>query len=259
MYLVYQDSQSTPAAAKKKTVAPAKPAATDKPAQNQPAASPTTPTTTTPAATGTTGTLVPPPNNTDNQPKTMTPLLWIAFGFVAALVVVLVMALWFPLKDRKNGPGILRFLMALCAGFASAFFTGNALVNGQITQPGFTFGFSGAAGFAAFIIVWYGYRIVESLFPNLKDGDEPAAMDITNNFTFQSAAQKIAESRGCGITFDGFSREELDAPLRPQPIESKTWNDLLLTLRGVTQRQGVRPYAVEKVGSTFILKVEEKV
>jgi hypothetical protein len=186
----------------------------------------------------------------------MSPLLWIAFGFVALLVVVLIITLWFPPKSNKNSPQVLRFLMALCAAFAGGFFTGNALVSGQYTSGALTFSVSGAAGFAAFLVVWYGYRIVESLFPGMSEKDEPGSLDIAPNFTFRYAAQIVAQTQGCGVTFDGFTKEELHARLRVQHLEAKSWTDLLLALRAVTADQEVRRYTVTKEGSSFNLKIE---
>jgi multisubunit Na+/H+ antiporter MnhB subunit len=57
----------------------------------------------------------------------MTPLLWIALGFVAALVVFLMITYLKPDTSSANQHKNLRFLTALCGGFAGGFFTGNAL------------------------------------------------------------------------------------------------------------------------------------
>jgi hypothetical protein len=53
----------------------------------------------------------------------MFPLLWIAFGFVAAIVTFLMIA--FLMRDRSsaNQHKILRFLTSLCSGFAGGFFS----------------------------------------------------------------------------------------------------------------------------------------
>jgi hypothetical protein len=57
----------------------------------------------------------------------MTPLLWIALGFVALLVAFLMITYLRRDTSTANQHNTLRFLTALCSGFAGGFFTGDAL------------------------------------------------------------------------------------------------------------------------------------
>ena len=57
----------------------------------------------------------------------MTPQLWIAFGFLAALVVFLMITFLKKYTASPSQYNTLRLLQALCAGFAGGFFTGDAL------------------------------------------------------------------------------------------------------------------------------------
>jgi len=55
----------------------------------------------------------------------MTSRLWIALGFVAALVLFLMITFLKRDTSSPNQHNTLRFLSSLCAGFAGGFFTGD--------------------------------------------------------------------------------------------------------------------------------------
>lgn len=58
----------------------------------------------------------------------MTPQLWIGFGFLSFLIIVLVYTLlWDDSKKTDRQYVILKFLTALSAGFAGGFLSGKAL------------------------------------------------------------------------------------------------------------------------------------
>lgn len=83
----------------------------------------------------------------------MTTQLWIAFGFLALLVLFLMYSVIRPPENANHAT--VKFLTALCAGFAGGFFTGEALLSINGMAGGTKFGISGTAGMALFFAVWF--------------------------------------------------------------------------------------------------------
>jgi hypothetical protein len=86
----------------------------------------------------------------------VTSILWIAFGFLAALVIFLGVTIHFPPKDN-TGRATLKFFTALSAEFSGGFFTGDALFKYQQQIGGSSIAVSGAAGCALFFTIWFVY------------------------------------------------------------------------------------------------------
>lgn len=90
----------------------------------------------------------------------MTAQLWIAFGFLALLVLFLMYSVIRPPKDASHPT--VKFLTALCAGFAGGFFTGEALISINGIAGSTKFAISGTAGMALFFTIWFFYPKVFS-------------------------------------------------------------------------------------------------
>src|SRR5437764_12203665 len=79
--------------------------------------------------------------------STMIPQLWIGFGFLLVLVIFLMITYLRRDTSTANQHNILRFLTALCGGFAGGFLTGDALFRFEEQwSSGAKMGDSGRAG-----------------------------------------------------------------------------------------------------------------
>jgi hypothetical protein len=97
---------------------------------------------------------------TDQHSAPMTPLLWIGLGFVAVLVVFLMVTYYAPITGSISPAAYnnLRFLTSLCAGFAGALITGEVFLHWEQQLPGGAkVGLSAAAGAALLALVWLTY------------------------------------------------------------------------------------------------------
>lgn len=176
----------------------------------------------------------------------MTTQLWIAFGFLAALIVFLAVTVYFPPKDN-TGRATLKFFTALCAGFSGAFFTGDALFKyEQHLAGGTVLSISGAAGCALFFTVWFVYPKVFRL-------DDAINVSVPANWTFRNAVETVA-GRPC--EFADFQDSELQASTRSAQISAQTVSEAILQVRLITATvNAVRPYRVEREGSTYRLSI----
>lgn len=176
----------------------------------------------------------------------MTPILWIAFGFLAALVIFLGVTIYLPPKDN-TGRITLKFLTALSAGFSGGFFTGDALFKYQQQIGGANIAISGAAGCALFFTVWI-------IYPKVFEVADAESVNIPAGWTFRYAVETIARTP---CDFIGFSKAELDAVTREVIFKAKTVEGALLQIRLITATQGaVRPYDVQKINDVYQLTIK---
>jgi hypothetical protein len=184
-------------------------------------------------------------------------LQWVAFGFLLLLVLFLMVAFFVFDTLSSDRRGNLRFLSSLCAGFAGGFLTGSALFQAEWSNTGGKIGVSGTAGFALFMIVFYGYRRLAPDVPNEPGAPDRILIDLPENWNFGQATGALAESGRAGIEFEDFTDAELKAKLRPQSLAAKSVADAMLAVRGLTLKSNaVRRYGVSKNGSTYLLKVK---
>jgi hypothetical protein len=155
----------------------------------------------------------------------MTPQLWIGFGFLALIVVFLMITFF---KGGTLTPGqynTLRFLTALCAGFAGGFLTGDALFRWeQDMASGAKFGISGAAGCALFFTIWFTY-------PPLPPPDNRLILSIPAGWTFQQAVLGIAKAARRVAQLEGFQPQHLALPLPATDIDAPDALQAMLQLR----------------------------
>jgi hypothetical protein len=181
----------------------------------------------------------------------MTIQLWIGFGFLALLVVFLMYSVIIPPRSADSTRATIRFLTALCAGFAGGFLTGEALIHMEGAVGSTKYAISGAAGTALFFTVWFFYDQVIPLRPGF-EFSIPA-----KNWTFRNAADTMARSVDSAVDFQGFSDKELTAQLQERKISSKTVSEAMSQLRLFTDPPGqIREYDVAEVGSIYQLKVK---
>ncbi len=177
-------------------------------------------------------------------------MLWISFGFVLLLVLFLMLA--FFLKDRLSDAqrSILRFVCALCAGFAGFFMTGEALFRlATRLGNGTNLVVSGSAGAALFFAIWFTY---DRGRPTPPDGIN---IRIPSQWSFQRTALARAQQDGAVVEFEGFQAEELSALLEPQELRSATVGEALLALR-LLAGTPIRQYRVEHRAPVYVLTVK---
>lgn len=184
----------------------------------------------------------------------MTPTLWIALGFVAGLVVFLMLTYLLPDRSTPNQHKTLRFLTSLCSGFAGGLFTGEALFHfEQQLSTGAKFTISGTAGFALFFVVWFRYGHWTP--PQLPLFGRRFKISIPANWTFEQAARVIAERIGTA-DFQGFQKDELATPMRAVNLDENDEKEALAKLAYSGQTR-LPPYRVEMDRSiVHIIKAE---
>jgi hypothetical protein len=176
----------------------------------------------------------------------VTTTLWIGFGFLAALVVFLMVSIYFPPTDNA-GRATLKFLTALSAGFSGGFLTGDALFKYEQQIGGANIAVSGAAGCALFFTVWFVYPSVFRL-------DDAFSIDVPAGWSFRDTIETIAHTP---CDYIDFHSEELEAQTRAAKISAKTAEGAILQVRLITARlNSVRPYDVQKDENVYRLKIK---
>ena len=178
----------------------------------------------------------------------MTPLLWVSFGFAAALFLFLVIA-FFAAKDLTISQWqILRVISAFCSGISGGLFSGEALfkLDGQIST-GFNMGVSGSAGFALFFTIWF-------TFGRIASKPKGISLSIPSGWTFEQTASELARSEGKTIEFLGFDSAEKLARLNERVLVADSGVQILGAL-GSCSTTDIRPYDVRLDGVTYQLRI----
>lgn len=179
----------------------------------------------------------------------MTATLWIGFGFLALLVIFLIASFFFTPRLTADQRGTLKFLSSLCGGFSGGFLTGGALFEMHKAAGATTFTVSGTAGFALFLVVWFFYPKVFKL-------DDAFEFSIPSGWTFREAVEAMTRTNDGVSEYQGFTIEELRAPIQGRRISSKSLSEGIGQLRLITiQADAVRPYDVTRQDSVYRLKV----
>jgi hypothetical protein len=179
----------------------------------------------------------------------VTPQLWIGFGFLAALVGFLIASIFLVptmTPDQRQG---VKFLTALCGGFAGGFLTGSALFEMHKTSGNTTYALSGTAGFALFFLIWIFYPTVFKLTNAFE-------YSIPKGWVFKEAADGMAAVIKYSNEYIGFSADELKAPMQAKKVTAKTVKDCMPILRLATVNTGaVRAYDVVEADGVFHLQI----
>jgi hypothetical protein len=143
--------------------------------------------------------------------------LWIALGFLAALVTFLGVTIYFPPRDN-TGRATLKFFTALSAGFSGGFFTGNALFKYQQQIGGTNIAISGAAGCALFFTVWL-------IYPKVFKLADAIAVDVPAGWTFRGTVETVARTPCEHVNFRA---DELQAVTRAAKVSAATVQGAIL-------------------------------
>jgi len=145
--------------------------------------------------------------------------LFLAFGFgVVFVAAILVIALAIP-NPTDFQYNVFRIILALAAGGVAAVIPG--ILNVNLSR------FITASGALAVFVVVYFYSPAKLV---IRPPDS-VSISLPSGQTFQRAAQLIVEYDGAVIEFTGFSKAELDVPIKPGRISGANYGALLDHLR----------------------------
>ncbi|MGP8172971.1 MAG: hypothetical protein ACLP7O_00320 [Terracidiphilus sp.] len=179
----------------------------------------------------------------------MTAPLWIGLGFLLLLIIFLMCAFFLRQELSTGQQAILKLLSALCAGFSGGFLAGTALFQLNQTSGPLSYGISGSAGFALFMVVWFFYPAFGIVLPPILN------MNIPPDWTFHDAVRAAVLPKGVS-ELKGFTAEELNAPIESRVLSGTSICDLIDQLRLITVPPNVvRPYDVTQQGTRYYLKV----
>jgi hypothetical protein len=200
--------------------------------------------------------LLPVSDQNQNQSQSLAgPQLWISFGALVLLIIFQIVAFFTKGHLTAGQHAILRFLSALCAGFAAGFFTGTALFTySHQLASGAKIAISGAAGCALFFTVWFTFP--DHTPPPAPEPVKPrsgANYSIPEGWTFEQAVRKIVSPMTGIVNFDGFSKAQLAVKLPQTDINAPTVNDAVMQLR--YQSADLPPYGVEFINGVFHIRL----
>lgn len=175
--------------------------------------------------------------------------LWIGFAFATLLIGFLIFAFFKAKTLTPDQRSILKFLSALCAGFAGALITGDALFKMEGSTATAKYAISGTAGAALFFVVWF-------FFPRVTVLPEGFNASIPQGWTFKDAVDAFAQQDGAVPNYNGFTDLELGATLKAWQLKAKNISDAILLLRSITtQLNAIRKYEVKFESSVYYLNV----
>lgn len=158
----------------------------------------------------------------------------VAIVFVGVLVVFFMLLVLIGKKLDVEAFTIVRFLAAICAGFAGGLFLGSITVAASIAER---LTVSAVGGSACFALIWltFGTNALAGQWYNFA---------IPEGWTFKQTAQAMVEQEGGDVQFSAFSPEEMAAVLKPGVVKSR---GLHQALRKLPQRASpeVRPIRVD--------------
>jgi len=137
-------------------------------------------------------------------------LLIIGTGFSAGIILFLMITFFVKDSSSSTQYNTLRFLTALCAGFAGASFAGEALFSLDTNMgDGTKLAISGTAGFALFFTVWFTYPKRDN-----DQSEDGMVSRISKNLVSRESPRATANRAGGEITHKkerNSSVEELQA------------------------------------------------
>ncbi len=177
--------------------------------------------------------------------------IWIGLGFVIVLVAFAIIAFFTAKNLTPDQRTILKFLCSLCAGFAGALISGDALLKleGNVTA-GTKYSVMGTVGFALFFAVWF-------FFPTVVGFPPAYNFTVPQGWPFKETVDSFAAEDGAVVDYQGFTATELQAPLKGRHIKTSDPSRAIARLRSVTESEGaIREYDVKFNDSTYTLKVK---
>lgn len=179
----------------------------------------------------------------------MTPQLWIGLGFLAVLVVFLFISYFAPDRNTHNQSNTLRFLTALCAGFAGGFLSGDALfkLDTQMSD-GLKLTISGTAGCALFFTIW----LTRNKPPQTPAPPDTFNFSILNGWTFEQTVRTIVKAVKGVVELKDFTPEQLSLILESTELKNTTAKEALEKLKHLNSN--IPNYTVSRTDNNFIVK-----
>ena len=181
----------------------------------------------------------------------MTPQLWIGLGFLAALVIFLFIAYFAKDRDTQNQSNILRFLMALSAGFAGGFLSGDALfkLDSQMSDS-LKLTISGTAGCALFFTIWLTRNKQQTTPPP----PDTFNFSILNGWTFEVAIRTIIKAAKGVVDIKGFTTEQLSLILQSTELKNTTAKEALEKLKYLNSN--IPDYMVNREQDNYVVQTK---
>ena len=159
-----------------------------------------------------------------------------------AVTLVFLMAVVFgKVHFDKTRHGIVRLFCSIGAGTAGLLMTGDAVLSftGQLGASS-TLIFNAVGGVALFGLVWLTFGPFAAPPPVTSE----VSLGVPSGWTFEQLLQSIAGSGRALIDFQGFSREQLDAPVRPENFKAPDTKRALELSRSLVRSDGFPQYDV---------------
>lgn len=177
----------------------------------------------------------------------MTNQLIIGLIFLGILLLFLIIIFFRKTEPEPFQYNILHFLISLCAGFAGGFLAGEALLKIRSDlSKGFNFAFSGTAGFALFVLIWFTY-------PKLTPKPLTPAFNfrVPDGWTFSQTIEAIAQANNSICSFVGFTNGELNLILNGRELHEKTPLKAIDKLKKMNNY--IPDYSVHFMNNTFTI------
>jgi hypothetical protein len=173
--------------------------------------------------------------------------LWIGFFFALLLIAFFIVAFFKAKTLTDDQRSILRLLGALCACFAGALITGDALfkLQGNIGL-GTNVVVSGTAGAALFFTVWF-------FFPKVAHFPDAFHFSVPEGWTFRHTVHVLAQQEGAVPDYDGLTDDELNTVLQAGQLKTTDVTSAILNVRAFAKKP-IRPYKVTFRDAQFKLR-----
>jgi len=169
----------------------------------------------------------------------MTPYMIVGIVFTAFLIAIFV---WILATDKKFAAiqqTVIIVLEALCAGFASAGFIGDARLQATGKLQGTDYALTAGGGFAMAIIVGYGMSVLlQKLGKSEASG---VSFSWPGQWSFQDIVESVAQTHSLTPKCKGLSKAQLNTKLPAGKIDADT---LERGLQGLGTRAKLPPMTV---------------
>ncbi|HVI43416.1 MAG TPA: hypothetical protein VM802_01035 [Chitinophaga sp.] len=177
----------------------------------------------------------------------MTTQLWIGLGFLAILILFMMKAFFAKDPPNENQAPILRLFIALAAGFAGGFLTGDALFRLDSSMGnGTKLLVSGTAGAALFFTAWFTAK------SKLQPPPDGFSFSVASGWTFEQAVAGIARSASELSEITGFTPEQRAAVLESRELTCRTPKEAIEKLRYLNP--ALPQYSVDYTNGVYSIK-----
>ena len=172
----------------------------------------------------------------------LTGKFWVGVGLLAVALGFLMAVVFGKVQFDRTRHGIVRLFAAICAGTSGLLMTGDAVLtfSGQIGENA-KLAFTAVGGVALFGLVWLTFGPFEPPVPETTE----VSLGVPEGWTFEQLLREIADSGHSLVDFRGFSRSELDAPLRKAQFRAPDTQHALAMSRTLVRTDSFPEYDVE--------------